>query len=64
MNAVAPYAFFVGADLMGEFDTREEAERALDVMAQAEPSAAEEFAVFELDESGWLVGEPITRTAA
>ncbi len=64
MNAVASYAFFVGADLMGEFDTREEAERALDVMAQAEPSAAEEFAVFELDESGWLVGEPITRTAA
>ncbi len=64
MGAVASYAFFIGADLMGEFDTREEAERALDAMVQAEPSAAEEFAVFELDESGKFVGEPLRRTAA
>lgn len=61
---MASYAIFVGADLMGEFDTREEAERALDVMIQAEPSAEDEFAVFELDESGRFVGEPITRAAA
>ncbi len=61
---MASYAFFIGADLMGEFDTREEAERALDAMVQAEPSAAEEFAVFELDESGKFVGEPLRRTAA
>lgn len=61
---MACYALFVGADLMGEFDTREEAERALDMMIEAEPSAADEFAVFELDESGKFVGEPITRAAA
>jgi hypothetical protein len=58
------FSLFAGADLIGEFDTREEAERALDELVAAEPSAADEFALFEFDENGKRVGEPITRAAA
>jgi hypothetical protein len=58
------FSLFDGADLIGGFETREDAERALDELALAEPSAAEEFAVFEFDENGTRVGEPITRAAA
>jgi hypothetical protein len=58
------FSLFAGADLIGEFETRRDAERALDELVLAEPSAAEEFAVFEFDENGKRVGEPITRAAA
>jgi len=61
---VTIFALFSGADLIGEFDTRKQAERALDEAVAAEPSAAEELAVFEFDENGERVGEPITRAAA
>jgi hypothetical protein len=58
------FSLFAGADLIGEFETREDAERALDEVVLAEPSAAGEFAVFEFDETGKRVGVPITRAAA
>ena len=58
------FSLFAGADLIGEFETREDAERALDELIAAEPSAADEFAVFEFDENGKRVGEAITRAAA
>jgi hypothetical protein len=58
------FSLFAGADLLGEFDSREDAERALDELVAAEPSAADDFAVFEFDENGKPVGEPITRAAA
>jgi hypothetical protein len=58
------FSLFFGADLVGEFDTREEAERALDELLNATPSAAGELAVFEFDENGKRIGEPITRAAA
>jgi hypothetical protein len=58
------FSLFSGADLLGEFDTREEAEPALDEAVAADPSAADELAVIEFDENGERVGEPITRAAA
>ena len=58
------FSLFSGADLIGEFDTRREAERALGEAIAADPSAADELAVFEFDENGERVGEPITRAAA
>ncbi len=58
------FSLFSGADLIGEFDSKDEAERALDEAIAADPSAAEELAVFEFDEKGERVGEPITRAAA
>jgi hypothetical protein len=57
------FSLFAGADLVGELDTRVEAEQALDELVTAEPSAAEEFSAFECDENGEIVGEPITRGA-
>ncbi|MGH3114598.1 MAG: hypothetical protein ACRDOP_14145 [Gaiellaceae bacterium] len=57
------FSLFSGADLVGEFDTREEAERALDEAVAADPSAADELAVIEFGENGDRVGEPITRAA-
>lgn len=54
------YSLFSGSDLIGEFDTREEAKRALDAVAE-DPSAADKFAVIEFYENGERVGEPITR---
>jgi len=64
MRTMSYFSLFAGADLVGEFEVREDAERALDQLILAEPSAAEEFAVFEFDETGKRVGEPITRAAA
>lgn len=64
MEGVTFFSLFACADLIGEFDTREHAERALDELVAAEPWAADEFAVFEFDENGERVGEPITRVAA
>ncbi|MDQ3865661.1 MAG: hypothetical protein M3304_02345 [Actinomycetota bacterium] len=61
---MAAFSLFAGADLVGEVDIREEAERALDEAVEADPSAAGELAVIEFDESGECVGEPITRAAA
>jgi len=58
------FSLFSGADLVGEFDTLAEAERALDEAVAADPSAADELAVIEFDENGERVGEPITRAAA
>lgn len=58
------FSLFSGADLIGEFDSLEDAERALDEAVAANPSAAEELAVFEFDEDGQRVGDPITRAAA
>jgi hypothetical protein len=58
------FSLFAGADLIGEFDARDDAERALDELVAAEPSSAEEFAVVEFDANGKRVGEPITRAAA
>jgi hypothetical protein len=58
------FSLFSGADLIGEFETRAEAERALDEAVAADPSAADELAVIEFDENGERVGEPITRAAA
>jgi hypothetical protein len=63
-GVVTFFSLFAGADLVGEFETRDEAERALDELIAAEPSTADEFAVFEFDENGERVGEPITRAAA
>jgi hypothetical protein len=64
MSGMTVFALLSGADLVGEFDTREEAERALDEAIAADPSAADELAVIEFDENGKRVGEPITRAAA
>ena len=64
MSRMTVFSLFSGADLLGEFDTRAEAERALDEAVAADPSATEEFAVIEFDENGERVGEPITRAAA
>jgi hypothetical protein len=58
------FSLFSGADLVGEFDMREEAERALDEAVAADSGAAEELAVIEFDENGERVGKPITRAAA
>ena len=58
------FSLFSGADVVGEFDTRDEAERVLDEAVAADPSAADELAVIEFDENGERVGEPITRAAA
>ncbi len=64
MSGMTVFSLFAGADLVGEFDTREEAERALDEAVVADPSAADELAVIEFDGNGERVGEPITRAAA
>lgn len=64
MSGMTVCSLFSGADLIGEFGTREEAERALDEAVAADPSAADELAVIEFDENGERVGEPITRAAA
>jgi hypothetical protein len=64
MSGMTVFSLFFGADLVGEFDAREEAERALDDAVAADPSAADELAVIEFDENGERVGEPITRAAA
>jgi hypothetical protein len=64
MRRMTHFSLFAGADLIGEFKTRDDAERALDELVAAEPSEADEFAVFEFDENGKRVGEPITRAAA
>jgi hypothetical protein len=61
---MAYWTLFAGVDLFGEFDTRQDAEQALDDAIEADPSAADELVVFELDENGERVGEPITRAAA
>lgn len=63
-EGVTLFVLFSGADVIGEFDTRDEAESALDEAVAAEPSAADELAVFELDQNGERVGKPITRAAA
>lgn len=64
MRRMTVFSLFSGADLVGEFETRDEAERALDDAVAADPSAAGELAVIEFDENGERVGEPITRAAA
>lgn len=64
MRRMTVFSLFSGADLVGEFETGEEAERALDEAVAANPSAVEELAVIEFDENGECVGEPITRAAA
>ncbi len=64
MRRAPVFSLFSGAELVGEFDTREEAERALDEAVAADPSPAGELAVIEFDENGERVGEPITRAAA
>lgn len=64
MCAMTVFSLFSGPDLVGEFDSREEAERTLDEAVAADPSAADELAVIEFDETGERVGEPITRAAA
>lgn len=64
MSRVTVFSLFSGADLVGEFDMREEAERALDESVAADPAGADELAVIEFDENGKRVGEPITRAAA
>lgn len=64
MSCMTVFSLFSGADLVGEFDTRAEAERALDEAIAADPAAADELAVIEFDENGERVGEPITRAAA
>jgi len=64
MSRMTVFSLFSGADLVGEFDTLAEAERALDEAVAADPSAADELAVIEFDENGERVGEPITRAAA
>jgi hypothetical protein len=64
MRHMTVFSLFSGADLVGEFDSRVEAERALDEAVAADPSAVDELAVIEFDENGERVGEPITRAAA
>jgi hypothetical protein len=64
MSGMTVFSLFSGADLVGEFDSRAEAERALDEAVAADPSAVDELAVIEFDENGERVGEPITRAAA
>lgn len=46
------FSLFSGADLIGEFDTRGEAEQALDETIAADPSTTNDLAVVEYDESG------------
>jgi hypothetical protein len=45
---------------LGEFPTRAEAVRALEELVRADPSAADECGVVELDKAGRRVGEPVT----
>lgn len=61
---MAVFSLFSGADLIGEFDSRAQAERALDDALVADPSAAAELAIFEFDENGERVGAPIRHAAA
>lgn len=61
---MAVFSLFSGADLIGEFDSRAEAERALNDALVADPSAAAQLAVLEFDENGERVGEPIKHAAA
>ncbi len=58
------FSLFSGADLIGEFDSRAQAEQALDDALVADPSATAELAILEFDENGERVGEPIKRAAA
>ncbi len=44
-------SLFCGADLAGEFDTRQEAERALDDAGGVDPYAANELVIVEFDET-------------
>lgn len=46
------FSLFTGADLIGEFDTRQEAERAFDEAIASDSAAADELAVFEFDDRG------------
>ncbi len=64
MSRMTVFSLFSGADLVGEFDTREEAERVLDESVAADPAAADELAIIKFDENGKRVGDPITRAAA
>ena len=61
---MAFWTLFAGADLFSEFESGADGERALDELVAAEPSAANELALFELDENGERVGDPITRAVA
>jgi hypothetical protein len=58
---VRTFPLFAGADLVGEFDTRDDAGRALDELTSGEPATADGLAIFEFEENGQQVGEPITR---
>lgn len=49
---------------LGEFDSREDAVSALEELVKADPSAADECGIVELDAQGRRVGEPITLAAA
>ena len=64
MSRMTVFSLFSGADVISEFDTLAEAERALDEAVAADPSTAAELAVIEFDEHGERVGKPITRAAA
>jgi hypothetical protein len=51
-------------DSLGEFDSLEAAEAALDRVIAADPSAADEVGIVAFDETGAQHGAPITRAAA
>ena len=61
---VVTFSLFIGADLAGEFDSRDEALRALRRLAETDPAAAGELAVVERDAAGEPLGEPITTRPA
>lgn len=52
------------ADLLGEYETREGAEGALDRLFDHDERLGEDAGIFELDGDGRPVGDPITRRAA
>jgi hypothetical protein len=51
-------------DALGEFDSLEQAEAALDRVLVGDPTAAGDLAIVAYDEAGQQQGEPITRAAA
>lgn len=48
------------ADLLAEYETREQAEAAVDRLFEHDERLGEDVGIFELDDDGRPVGEPIT----
>ena len=52
------------ADLLAEYETREDAEAAVDRLFDHDGRLGEDVGIFELDDHGRPIGDPMTRRAA